>query len=98
MAKNFQKAERNIKIDGEYKLLSYASSSESVEMTDGTDLQSKIESVDENIVAETNRATNAENTLTTNLQAEIDRATAEETTIKNSVYNKNEIDKRTAKD
>ena len=63
MAKNFQKAERNIKIDGEYKLLSYASSSESVEMTDGTDLQTKMNSVDKNLTSEIIRAKETEETL-----------------------------------
>ena len=58
MAKNFQKAERNIKIDGEYKLLSYASSSESVEMTDGTDLQTKMDSVDRDLSSHTSNTSN----------------------------------------
>ena len=74
MAKNFQKAERNIKIDGEYKLLSYASSSESVEMTDGTDLQIKMDSVDNDISNEVSRATTKENEIANNLSAEITRA------------------------
>ena len=49
MASNFNKAERYIKQDGEYKLLSYATSSESVEMTGGTDLQTKVNEMDTNI-------------------------------------------------
>ena len=81
MAKNFQKAERNIKIDGEYKLLSYASSSESVEMTDGTDLQTKMNSVDKSISDETTRAKGSESTLTTNLNSEISRAKSAESTL-----------------
>ena len=81
MAKNFQKAERNIKIDGEYKLLSYASSSESVEMTDGTDLQTKMNSVDKSISDEVTRAKGAASTLTTNLNSEISRATTKENEI-----------------
>ena len=81
MAKNFQKAERNIKIDGEYKLLSYASSYESVEMTDGTDLQTKMNSVDKSISDETTRAKGSESTLTTNLNSEISRAKSAESTL-----------------
>ena len=49
MASNFNKAERYLKQGDEYKLLSYATSSESVEMTDGTDLQTKMDSVDTKI-------------------------------------------------
>ena len=46
MSKDFNKAERYVKQGEEYKLLSYATSSESVEMTDGTDLQTKLDSID----------------------------------------------------
>jgi hypothetical protein len=63
MANNFHKAERYVKQDGEYKLLSYATSSESVEMTDGTDLQTKADSIDKAISDETTRAKNAESDL-----------------------------------
>ena len=49
MASNFNKAERYVKQGDEYKLLSYATSSESVKMTDGTDLQTKMNSVDAEI-------------------------------------------------
>lgn len=100
MAKNFQKAERNIKIDGEYKLLSYASSSESVEMTDGTDLQTKMDSVDSNISNEISRATAKENEIASNLSAEVTRATSAEQDLdstkadKTSVYTKNEVDNK----
>ena len=45
MASNFNKAERYVKQGDEYKLLSYATSSESVIMTDGTDLQTKMDSI-----------------------------------------------------
>lgn len=63
MASKFNKAERYVKQDGEYKLLSYATSSESVEMTDGTDLQTKADSIDKAISDETTRAKNAESDL-----------------------------------
>lgn len=63
MASKFNKAERYVKQDGEYKLLSYATSSESVEMTDGTDLQTKADSIDKAISDETRRAKNAESDL-----------------------------------
>lgn len=63
MASKFNKAERYVKQDGEYKLLSYATSSESVEMTDGTDLQTKTDSIDKAISDETTRAKNAESDL-----------------------------------
>ena len=43
------KAERYVKQGDEYKLLSYATSSESVEMTDGTDLQTKMDEIEESI-------------------------------------------------
>lgn len=46
MASKFNKAERYVKQGDEYKLLSYATSSESVEMSDGTDLQTKMDNVD----------------------------------------------------
>jgi len=46
MASNFNKAEKYVKQGDEYKLLSYATSSESVQMTDGTDLQEKIENIE----------------------------------------------------
>lgn len=49
MASNFNKAERYVKQGDEYKLLSYATSSESVEMTNGTDLQTKIDNIDAEI-------------------------------------------------
>lgn len=49
MASNFNKAERYVKQGDEYKLLSYATSSESVKMTDGTDLQSKIDGIDDTL-------------------------------------------------
>ena len=60
---NFNKAERYLNVDGEYKLLSYATSSESVEMTDGTDLQTKMNSVDKNLTSEIIRAKETEETL-----------------------------------
>lgn len=63
MASKFNKAERYVKQDGEYKLLSYATSSESVEMTDGTDLQTKADSIDKAISDETTRAKKAESDL-----------------------------------
>lgn len=63
MVSKFNKAERYVKQDGEYKLLSYATSSESVEMTDGTDLQTKADSIDKAISDETTRAKNAESDL-----------------------------------
>lgn len=63
MASKFNKAERYVKQDGEYKLLSYATSSESVDMTDGTDLQTKADSIDKAISDETTRAKNAESDL-----------------------------------
>ena len=71
---NFNKAERYLNVDGEYKLLSYATSSESVEMTDGIDLQTKMDTVDKAISDEVTRAKGAESTLTTNLNSEISRA------------------------
>ena len=81
MARDFQKAERRLKKDEKYKLLSYATSSESVEMTDGTDLQTKMNSVDKSISDEVTRAKGAESTLTTNLNSEISRATTKENEI-----------------
>ena len=80
-ARDFQKAERRLKKDEKYKLLSYATSSESVEMTDGTDLQTKMNSVDKSISDEVTRAKGAESTLTTNLNSEISRATTKENEI-----------------
>lgn len=72
MARNFNKAERYVKQNEEYKLLSYATSSESVEMTDGTDLQTKANNIDKSISDEVTRATNAESDL---VSKKIDKTT-----------------------
>lgn len=90
MASKFNKAERYVKQDGEYKLLSYATSSKSVEMTDGTDLQTKANSIDKAISDETINRTKADTTITNNLNAEITRAKQAENNLAS-----NKIDKTT---
>lgn len=66
MATEHIKVERHILKDGKYQLLSQYTNSESVEMNDGTDLETKMSEVDKNISDEIDRAKNAESTLDTN--------------------------------
>jgi hypothetical protein len=62
MPTTFQKAERRVKTsDGWSDPISYATSSESVEMTNGTDLQTKMNAVDQTISSHTSNTSNPHN-------------------------------------
>ena len=62
MPTTFQKAERRVKTsDGWSNPISYATSSESVEMTNGTDLQTKMNAVDQTISSHTSNTSNPHN-------------------------------------
>lgn len=91
MANNFNKAERYVKQNGEYKLLSYATSSESVEMTDGTNLQTKANAIDKAISDETTNRIKADTTITNNLNAEITRAKQAESNLDSKKVNKTTV-------
>ena len=56
--------------NGNYKKVSYDTISESVHMTDGTDLQTKIDEIDEDVKANFDSLTESDSTIITN--ADID--------------------------